>query len=160
VGSLFARYDKNGMVVGIRDQDTQRIDQATSIPITKGERIKLMADPDSYRVQDGKLVKIENSNLLSEEALFLQRKAEATKQVQNLTYKDRTYVADQQFQTNLLLASLIADKEQVYFWALVPTDTGQEWQFLPHNLSDIVALISILNKTREHVSLDLYKGNV
>lgn len=156
MGSLYARYDANGKIVGIRDQDKQRIDLNTCIPITNGDRIRIMADPDSYRVKDQKLVRIDPV-LFHDEALLLQRRVEATSKVQNLVYQGRTYIADQQFQTNLLLALPIADKEPVHFWASVESTNGSEWQFLPHNLSDIVSLISILNKTREHVSQDLWR---
>lgn len=122
------------------------------------------ANPNHYRVTDGKLIQIATENSSATVKVFETEKRHAKDSILQplrVSYGENEtvfeYVVDLSFQINLSIAlqvaSMYSDSLR-YFWC--KNLSTQEWIFREHSYADLMKIAVTLTERREQVSSELY----
>tara|TARA_B100000214_G_scaffold10058_1_gene7293 strand:- start:72967 stop:73461 length:495 start_codon:yes stop_codon:yes gene_type:complete len=140
--------------------DTAPTETENVIEIDERQAQLWKADPNSFKVNQGKLVAIrkQHANFSKELALNAERKQVKKSLFEAINHKGYTYPVSPEFITNLNLALGICaldKKHKAKFWC-----NKDGWEFKEHSPDEVLSLAKAFSSRREENSAKLYKNRI
>lgn len=155
---LYVHYDEeNGKILGFYTLDRNSHIPKPNLQVTADIRTRVMRDPKRFKVDNGRVIEIEDFEPeFSEESLMLQRKHATVEALEApVRVGDYHYIFDEFTQRNIILSyiAVAASKKHAKLWC---RNNKKQWVFRTHTKREIERLAEAFTTLRENESEKLH----